>query len=160
MTSLGLNAGSLSGDIFSNNLINGAFEIAARIVTPFLLEWKVFGRRNSLILMFFICGASCLLSLVLKEFSDCVPIQSGNCFDDETILPSCNQAMIDASKVQINSRLKYEMNNEILKVYGLCRKVCRRCDIFCSLCLFCRVVSHMCSCISCWNLFFRLIYLV
>lgn len=102
MTSLGLNAGSLSGDIFTNNLINGAFEIAARIVTPFLLEWKVFGRRNSLILMFFICGASCLLSLVLKEFSDCVPIKSGNCFDDETILPSCNQAMIDASKVQIN----------------------------------------------------------
>ena len=37
---LGLNAGSLSGDIFTNNVLNAAMEIAARMTIPFLMgEW-------------------------------------------------------------------------------------------------------------------------
>ena len=42
---LGLNAGSLSGNIFTNNLINGVFEIVARIVAPIGMESKLLGRR-------------------------------------------------------------------------------------------------------------------
>jgi len=96
---IGLNAGSLSGNIFVNNVINGLFEIAARILAPFGMEWKLMGRKYSLALMFFICGASCILSLLLKEFSNCVPEEIPNCFDDEIVPENCNQIMYDASKV-------------------------------------------------------------
>ena len=34
---LGLNAGSLAGDIFINNIINAAVEIGARLTIPFLM---------------------------------------------------------------------------------------------------------------------------
>ena len=58
--SLGLNAGSLAGNIFMNNILNAVLEIAGRCLIPFLMEWKVFGRKRSLALCFLLLGISCL----------------------------------------------------------------------------------------------------
>ena len=58
--SLGLNAGSLAGNIFMNNILNAVLEIVGRCLIPFLMEWKVFGRKRSLALCFLLLGISCL----------------------------------------------------------------------------------------------------
>ena len=113
----GLNAGSLSGDIFINNLLNGLFEIVARVTVPFAMDWKGMGRRYSLVLMFIICGSSCIISLLLKEYSDCVPIHIPNCFDDETIPPTCNQAMFDGSKFRLTLHFVIKFSFVYLLLY-------------------------------------------
>ena len=67
----GLNAGSLAGDVFSNNALMGFFEIIAHCVAPLIMDMKYLGRRGALSLMFFIGGISCLGSLLFKNLSRC-----------------------------------------------------------------------------------------
>ena len=68
---LGLNAGSLAGDVFTNNALMGFFEIIAHCVAPLIMDMKYLGRRGALSLMFFIGGISCLGSLLFKNLSRC-----------------------------------------------------------------------------------------
>ena len=160
----GLNAGSLSGDIFINNLLNGLFEIVARVTVPFAMDWKGMGRRYSLVLMFLICASSCVISLLLKEYSDCVPIHTPNCFDDETIPPTCNQAMFDGSKFRLISFL-FIFNLYISlytchvvnrpSVFSICGKVCSGGNVFNFIRLLRRALSHRGPSVSRWNLLVR-----
>ena len=53
---LGLNAGALSGDIFANNALNGAFDMISKVIAPILLQTSFLKRRGSLASMFFIGG--------------------------------------------------------------------------------------------------------
>ena len=67
----GLNAGSLAGDVFTNNAWMGFFEIIAHCIAPLIMDMKYLGRRGALSLMFFIGGISCLGSLLFKNLSRC-----------------------------------------------------------------------------------------
>jgi len=107
----GLNAGSLAGNIFINNILNAVMEIISRLLTPYLmgkwpdqnpklyvcnLEWKLMGRRKSLCLCFFILSASCIIAMLCKHFSGCIPDET-DCGVSE-IPQNCNSAMLNASK--------------------------------------------------------------
>ena len=47
---LGLNAGSLAGSIFINNIINAVMEIGARFFIPFCMEWSKLGKFDDVVL--------------------------------------------------------------------------------------------------------------
>ncbi|CAG5102561.1 Oidioi.mRNA.OKI2018_I69.chr1.g359.t1.cds [Oikopleura dioica] len=67
---LGLNAGSLSGDIFMNNALCGIFDAFAKLVAPLFLRSKL-GRRGSLCFLFVVGGLSCVGSMMVKLNSGC-----------------------------------------------------------------------------------------
>ena len=86
-------------------------EIISRLLTPYLmgkwpgqnpklyvcnLEWKLMGRRKSLCLCFFILSASCIIAMLCKHFSGCIPDET-DCGVAE-IPQNCNSAMLNASK--------------------------------------------------------------
>ena len=60
------------------------------------LEWKLMGRRKSLCLCFFILSASCIIAMLCKHFSGCIPDET-DCGVAE-IPQNCNSAMLNASK--------------------------------------------------------------
>jgi len=68
---LGLNAGSLSGDIFTNNAMYGVFDIFSKASSPFLINTKWLGRRGATSLMFLIGGVSCIGAMILNVYSGC-----------------------------------------------------------------------------------------
>ena len=76
---LGLNAGSLSGDIFMNNALCGVFDAIAKLAAPLFLRSKL-GRRGSLCFLFVIGGICCLGSMMVKNSSGC--LESGGKLDD------------------------------------------------------------------------------
>jgi OCT family organic cation transporter-like MFS transporter 4/5 len=93
---LGLNAGSLTGNLFINNVINGCFEIAARLIAPFILEWKVMGRRGSLFFFFMVCSLSCIGSLILTLIANCEPsFNPEDCSETPIIPEDCNTYLLD-----------------------------------------------------------------
>jgi len=65
---LSLNAGSLSGNIFVNNALNGCIELIAYFFVQFTID--ILGRRVLLCSMFTLQGVSCILSTVLTELAD------------------------------------------------------------------------------------------
>ena len=93
---LGLNAGSLTGNLFVNNVINGCFEIAARLLAPFILEWKMMGRRGSLIFFFMVCSLSCIGSLILTLQANCEPTYDPDDCSETPIIPAdCNRNLLN-----------------------------------------------------------------
>jgi len=94
---LGLNAGSLAGNIFMNNILNAVLEIIGRCLIPFLMEWKVFGRKRSLALCFLLLGISCLSAMLLNLNSGCNPPPNDTCYPADDIL-ECNETMQSAGK--------------------------------------------------------------
>ena len=60
--------GALAGDIFINNALNGAVEIIAFLVCPYLMEMKMIGRRGCLAGTLILAGVSCLGAMLLAEF--------------------------------------------------------------------------------------------
>ena len=60
--------GALAGDIFVNNALNGAVEIVAFLVCPYLMEMKLIGRRGCLAGTLIMAGVSCLGAMLLAEF--------------------------------------------------------------------------------------------
>lgn len=60
--------GALAGDIFINNALNGAVEIIAFLVCPYLMEMKMIGRRGCLAGTLILAGVSCLGAILLAEF--------------------------------------------------------------------------------------------
>lgn len=75
---LGLNAGSLSGDIFANNALCALFDALAKFASPFIIETKL-GRRLSLSLMFFIGGFSCIGAMLLNYYANCDVGRADDC---------------------------------------------------------------------------------
>nr|CAB3266135.1 organic cation transporter protein-like [Phallusia mammillata] len=65
---LSLNAGALAGDIFINNLLNGAMEIVGYLFCQFTMDRL--GRKTLLTMMMFLQGFSCLISTALNELSN------------------------------------------------------------------------------------------
>jgi len=65
---LSLNAGSLSGNIFINNALNGCIELVAYFFVQYTID--ILGRRVLLCSMFTLQGVSCILSTVLTELAD------------------------------------------------------------------------------------------
>jgi len=63
-----LNAGSLAGDLFLNNTLNGVMEMASYVAAAFLLDR--IGRRYTLSGGFFVASVGLIVSLVLVELAD------------------------------------------------------------------------------------------
>lgn len=92
---LGLNAGSLSGDIFANNAFCALFDALAKAGAPFIIQTRL-GRRLSLSLMFFIGGFSCLGAMLLNSYANCDVKPFDDCIKgalDEGPIPVCNMTM-------------------------------------------------------------------
>jgi len=103
---LGLNAGSLSGDIFMNNALCGVFDAIAKLVAPLFLRSKL-GRRGSLCFLFVVGGICCLGSMMVKRRS--------GCFDSVEVADEC----------EIQEKIKCEnWTEEISKWLALGGKFC------------------------------------
>jgi len=57
---MALNVGNLPGDIYVNTIVAAALEVPAIIVTIFLLDWKLTGRKWTGVLAFGANGVSLL----------------------------------------------------------------------------------------------------
>lgn len=64
---LSLNAGSLAGDIYLNNSLNGLLEVVGYFLVQFTMDR--FGRRAIMVWFFFIQGCACLASAGLRELA-------------------------------------------------------------------------------------------
>ena len=64
---LSFNVAALSGNLYVNNVINGAVELVAYILCVFLLD--ILGRRLMLSGLMITGGAVCIISMVLREFA-------------------------------------------------------------------------------------------
>lgn len=103
---LGLNAGSLSGDIFMNNALCGVFDAIAKLVAPLFLRSKL-GRRGSLCFLFVVGGMCCLGSMMVKRRS--------GCFDSVEVADEC----------EIQEKIKCEnWTEEVSKWLALGGKFC------------------------------------
>lgn len=96
---LGLNAGSLSGDIFANNALNGVFDMISKVIAPILLQTSFLKRRGSLAAMFFIGGVACIGAMILNLYSHCDVINGSSCYNDPQLSEfECNALLKQISR--------------------------------------------------------------
>ncbi|CAG5103766.1 Oidioi.mRNA.OKI2018_I69.chr1.g926.t1.cds [Oikopleura dioica] len=92
---LGLNAGSLSGNIFVNNALCGIFDAVAKFLSPFMIGSR-FGRRGTLCFLFVAGGLACIGAMVLSLMSGCEEIHNGDCFLPEKA--ECKEIYLEIAK--------------------------------------------------------------
>jgi len=92
---LGLNAGSLSGNIFMNNALCGIFDAVAKFLSPFMIDSR-FGRRGTLCFLFVSGGLACIGAMVLSLLSGCTEIINGECFLPEKA--ECKEIYLEIAK--------------------------------------------------------------
>lgn len=92
---LGLNAGSLSGNIFTNNALCGIFDAVAKFLSPFMIDSR-FGRRGTLCFLFVSGGIACIGAMILSLLSGCTEIVNGECFLPEKA--ECKEIYLEIAK--------------------------------------------------------------
>ena len=137
----GLNAGSLAGDVFTNNALMGFFEIIAHCIAPLIMDLNYLGRRGALSLMFFIGGISCLGSLLFKNLSRCATDEVTLCDEVSQVFPLF---LCWLNSKNVVPCMQYDSTSN-LQMACFHRQVwC--CCMFCNhLYIFCGTISNMCS---------------